>query len=261
MACGLLGAPPRAGAVTSGGTESIFLAVQVARDEARQPGHRRAAAPHPVHRAPGVREGGEVPRRRADPRPGRRRRSGRRRRHRRRDRRRAPGSSSAPRPATRTASSTPSPTSRPLAAERGVLFHTDACLGGWLLPWWERLGEPVAAVGLPGPRRHVASRPTSTSTATRSRARRSSLYRVPGPARAPVLLVRRLARRPVRLGHPGRHPARAARSRARGPPSTTSAPTATCAWRGRSSRPPPALPGGHRRHRRRRRSPARPTCP
>ena len=30
------------------------------------------------------------------------------------------------------------------AAERGVLFHTDACLGGWLLPWWERLGQPVA---------------------------------------------------------------------------------------------------------------------
>jgi glutamate/tyrosine decarboxylase-like PLP-dependent enzyme len=25
-----------------------------------------------------------------------------------------------------------------------VLFHTDACLGGWLLPWWERLGEGVA---------------------------------------------------------------------------------------------------------------------
>ena len=31
MACSLLGAPPRAGAVTSGGTESIFCAVQVAR--------------------------------------------------------------------------------------------------------------------------------------------------------------------------------------------------------------------------------------
>jgi glutamate/tyrosine decarboxylase-like PLP-dependent enzyme len=30
-----------------------------------------------------------------------------------------------------------------MAAERGILFHTDACLGGWLLPWWERLGEPV----------------------------------------------------------------------------------------------------------------------
>ena len=38
MACGLLGAPPRAGAVTSGGTESIFFAVQVARDEARSRG-------------------------------------------------------------------------------------------------------------------------------------------------------------------------------------------------------------------------------
>ena len=25
-----------------------------------------------------------------------------------------------------------------LAIDRGVLFHTDACLGGWLLPWWER---------------------------------------------------------------------------------------------------------------------------
>lgn len=30
-----------------------------------------------------------------------------------------------------------------LAAERGLLCHVDACLGGWLLPFWERLGEPV----------------------------------------------------------------------------------------------------------------------
>jgi sphinganine-1-phosphate aldolase len=30
-----------------------------------------------------------------------------------------------------------------MAADRGVLCHVDACLGGWLLPWWERLGEPV----------------------------------------------------------------------------------------------------------------------
>ena len=29
------------------------------------------------------------------------------------------------------------------AAERGVLFHTDACLGGWLLPFWAELGRPV----------------------------------------------------------------------------------------------------------------------
>ena len=30
-----------------------------------------------------------------------------------------------------------------IAAERDVWFHTDACLGGFLLPFWERLGEPV----------------------------------------------------------------------------------------------------------------------
>ncbi len=30
-----------------------------------------------------------------------------------------------------------------LAAERGVPFHTDACLGGFMLPFFERIGEPV----------------------------------------------------------------------------------------------------------------------
>jgi sphinganine-1-phosphate aldolase len=30
-----------------------------------------------------------------------------------------------------------------LALERDLLFHVDACLGGWLLPFWERLGERV----------------------------------------------------------------------------------------------------------------------
>ncbi len=30
-----------------------------------------------------------------------------------------------------------------LARERGIGFHTDACLGGFLLPWAERLGYPV----------------------------------------------------------------------------------------------------------------------
>jgi len=30
-----------------------------------------------------------------------------------------------------------------LALERGIWFHTDACLGGFLLPWAERLGEAV----------------------------------------------------------------------------------------------------------------------
>jgi sphinganine-1-phosphate aldolase len=32
-----------------------------------------------------------------------------------------------------------------LAADKGVLCHVDACLGGLLLPFWERLGEPVPA--------------------------------------------------------------------------------------------------------------------
>jgi sphinganine-1-phosphate aldolase len=30
-----------------------------------------------------------------------------------------------------------------LAAERGIGFHTDSCLGGFVLPWAERLGYPV----------------------------------------------------------------------------------------------------------------------
>ncbi len=30
-----------------------------------------------------------------------------------------------------------------LAAERGILCHVDACVGGYLLPWVERLGHPV----------------------------------------------------------------------------------------------------------------------
>lgn len=30
-----------------------------------------------------------------------------------------------------------------LAADRGVLCHVDACVGGWLLPWMRELGAPV----------------------------------------------------------------------------------------------------------------------
>jgi sphinganine-1-phosphate aldolase len=32
-----------------------------------------------------------------------------------------------------------------MASDAGTLMHVDACLGGWMLPWWERLGEPVPA--------------------------------------------------------------------------------------------------------------------
>ncbi len=41
------------------------------------------------------------------------------------------------------ASSTPIPEIAALAAERGILCHVDACLGGYLLPFVERLGRPV----------------------------------------------------------------------------------------------------------------------
>lgn len=34
-----------------------------------------------------------------------------------------------------------------LAEECGLLLHVDACIGGFLLPWFRRLGEPVAAFG------------------------------------------------------------------------------------------------------------------
>ncbi len=37
----------------------------------------------------------------------------------------------------------PIPEMAGMAAERGISFHTDACLGGFLLPFYERLGEPV----------------------------------------------------------------------------------------------------------------------
>jgi glutamate/tyrosine decarboxylase-like PLP-dependent enzyme len=37
----------------------------------------------------------------------------------------------------------PIPELAALAARRGISMHVDACLGGFLLPFWERLGEPV----------------------------------------------------------------------------------------------------------------------
>jgi glutamate/tyrosine decarboxylase-like PLP-dependent enzyme len=143
MACGLLGAPPRAGAVTSGGTESIFCAVQVARDEARSRGvaEPQLLTPSTAHPAFAkaakyldveqvlVPVGGDG---HAD----------------------VAATVDAISPSTGlvvgSAPCYPFGVIDPIAelaaaaAERGVLFHTDACLGGWLLPWWERLGQPVA---------------------------------------------------------------------------------------------------------------------
>ncbi|MBA3302255.1 MAG: aspartate aminotransferase family protein [Acidimicrobiia bacterium] len=144
MACGLFGTAPDAGALTSGGTESIFCAVQVARDHART--ERGIAEPQlvtPSTAHPAFAKAAKYldvehvlvpvgPDGRADP--------------------VATADAMGDRAGLVVGSAPCYPFGvmdpigelAGLAADRGVLFHTDACLGGWLLPWWERLGEPVA---------------------------------------------------------------------------------------------------------------------
>lgn len=143
MAADLLGTDADAGSFTSGGTESIFLAVQVARDhnrEVRGIAEPEVLAPSTVHPAfakacryldleltliPVGSDG------RADV--------------------DATAAAITDRTGLMVGSAPcypyglidPIPELAALAAERDILFHTDACLGGWLLPWWERLGEDV----------------------------------------------------------------------------------------------------------------------
>lgn len=143
MTADLLGTAPDAGSVTSGGTESIFLAVQVARDHARtvrgiaEPQLVMPSTAHPAFaKAAKYLDMEQVPvpvgpDGRADV-----------------DATRAALTE-------RTALMVGSAPCYPfgvidpiaelaaLASERDILFHTDACLGGWLLPWWEQLGERV----------------------------------------------------------------------------------------------------------------------
>ena len=142
MANDLFGAPGGAGKMTSGGTESIFLAVQVAREHARaagiaEPELLTGTTAHPAfakaahyldveHRLVPVGDDGRLP-----------------------------VDAVADAISTRTALVVASAPCYPygvvdpidalaaVAAERGVLCHVDACLGGWLLPFWEQLGEPV----------------------------------------------------------------------------------------------------------------------
>lgn len=146
MGADLLGGDPRVGKLTSGGTESIFLAVQVARDHARQA--RGIAEPaivvpvtaHPAFakachyldveevRVPVGDDG------RADVAATAAALDGL-------DGRAALVVGSAP--CYPYGVVDPIPELADLAAGRGVLCHVDACLGGWLLPFLERLGEPV----------------------------------------------------------------------------------------------------------------------
>jgi glutamate/tyrosine decarboxylase-like PLP-dependent enzyme len=144
MAADLVGSPPDAGSLTSGGTESIFLAVQVARDHARaelgieNPQIITATTAHPafakackyldveqvkVELGPDLRLGVEQVR-----------------------------EAMGPRVSQLVVSAPCYPYGvidhveeiAALAAEHGILCHVDACLGGWMLPFWERLGEDVA---------------------------------------------------------------------------------------------------------------------
>lgn len=142
MAADLFHTQPKAGSMSSGGTESIFLAVHTARSVGEQKGITEpnivvASTAHPAfakachyqkieHRL--------IPTRA--------------------DRRADPGAMADAMDANTVlvvGSSPcypfgvidPIPDLAAVAMERGTLMHVDACLGGWLLPWWERLGEPV----------------------------------------------------------------------------------------------------------------------
>jgi glutamate/tyrosine decarboxylase-like PLP-dependent enzyme len=140
MGCDLFGAAR--GALTSGGTESIFLAVQTAREAARARGVERptlvsAATAHPAFAKachyldveqlrvpPGADGRADVDATAAVV-----------------DERCSLVVASAPcypfgviDPISELAA---------LAASHGTCCHVDACLGGWLLPWWEELGQPV----------------------------------------------------------------------------------------------------------------------
>jgi sphinganine-1-phosphate aldolase len=143
MGADLLHGNPRGGKLTSGGTESLFLAVQVARDHARQvrgiaePTIVLPATAHPAlakacHyldvaevRVPVHADG------RADP--------------------AAVAAAVDDRTALVVGSAPcypygvvdPIPELAAVAAEAGALCHVDACLGGWLLPFLQRLGEPI----------------------------------------------------------------------------------------------------------------------
>lgn len=131
-----------AAGLSSGGTESIFLAVQTARDEAAargvfDPELLCASTAHPAFPKACKYLGVEFrplpvgPDGRADP------------------NRFAEAISERTALVVASAPSYPFGVIDPvtdlaaIAASAGTLCHVDACLGGYLLPFWERLGEPV----------------------------------------------------------------------------------------------------------------------
>ncbi len=142
MVAGLLHGTPGAGGLTSGGTESIFMAVFVARETARRKGITAPVLVTPITVHPAFAKACHLlglehvrvpvdPTYRADV--------------------AAMRAAIGPDTAMVVASAPnypygvmdPVPEIAALAQEAGVLCHVDACLGGMVLPFWERLGEPV----------------------------------------------------------------------------------------------------------------------
>jgi sphinganine-1-phosphate aldolase len=143
MGADLLHGNPRGGKLTSGGTESLFLALQVARDHAREVRgitEPRVVLPSTAHpafaKACHYLDVDEI---------------------------RVPVGADGRADVAATAAAVdastalvvgsapcypfgvvdPIPELAAVAAERGAPCHVDACLGGWLLPFLERLGEPL----------------------------------------------------------------------------------------------------------------------
>jgi len=144
MTAGLLHAPDGAGgAMTSGGTESILMGVKTARDRARaEKGIERPQALVPYTAHPAFAKACkylgltlvQIPigdDKRADVRAAEKLISA--------DTALVVGSA----PNYPFGVVDPIPELAALAADRGINFHTDACLGGFLLPFLEELGEEV----------------------------------------------------------------------------------------------------------------------
>ncbi len=85
-----------------------------------------------------------------------------------------------------------------LAREHGIGFHTDACLGGFVLPWAEKLGYSVPPFRLPFARRHIHVRGYAQVWLRCQRHLGCALSRKRF-ASLPVLHRHRLARRAVLL--------------------------------------------------------------
>ena len=213
MTADMLGAGEHAATRSSapsprGGTESILLAMKTYRDR-RAAGIERPEMVAARHRARRLRQGGAVLRHRAGARA---RRAGLPRR------RGRDGARPIDRDTVVVVGSAPSfphgvidPIEElsELARERGIGFHTDACLGGFVLPWAERLGYPVPPFDfrLPG----VTSMSADTHKfGYAAKGTSVVLYRGAELRHAPVLHGHRVAGRPLLVADVRRQPARRA---------------------------------------------------